>query len=332
MEQLEEYVLQLDHANFIIKEDTAYYRTSRDFKDRIFRLLFSEKEEALELFNALEETNYAQTEKLEIVTLEDAIYNQKVNDLAFQYSAALLSVVEHQSSWSENMPLREMVYLARTYEKILDNRKAYQKKLYQIPTPHLFVLYNGQEERPTETIQYLSEAFLRKEGSLYGQIMVKIININYHKQHPILLRSRTLREYSYFIEEVRGNMRKKGMDRDEAIRHAIWSCTGKGILKSFLEQHGSEVENMLTLYLTEEEFIDIRAEEKAEELVEERAEKLVEERAKKLVEERAEKLAEERAEEKEREIVCNIARSGMIPAKIVEMTGIPEATVKRYLE
>ena len=81
---------------------------------------------------------------------------------------------------------------------------------------------------------------------------------------------------------------------------------------------------MLTLYLTEEEFIDIRAEEKAEELVEERAEKLVEERAK--------KLAEERAEEKEREIVCNIARSGMIPAKIVEMTGIPEATVKRYLE
>ena len=94
------------------------------------------------------------------------------------------------------------------------------------------------------------------------------------------------------------------------------------------------------MYLTEEEFIDIRAEEKAEELVEERAEKLVEERAEKLVEERAkklaeeraEKLADERAEEKEREIVCNIARSGMIPEKIVEMTGIPEATVKRYLE
>ena len=54
--------------------------------------------------------------RLEIVTLRDAVGNKKLNDLAYQYDLLLLSIVEHQSTWSENMPLRELAYLGRTYE------------------------------------------------------------------------------------------------------------------------------------------------------------------------------------------------------------------------
>ena len=49
--------------------------------------------------------------RLEIVTLRDAVGNKKLNDLAYQYDLLLLSIVEHQSTWSENMPLRELAYL-----------------------------------------------------------------------------------------------------------------------------------------------------------------------------------------------------------------------------
>ena len=55
-------------------------------------------------------------DRLEIVTLRDAVGNKKLNDLAYQYDLLLLSIVEHQSTWSENMPLRELAYLGRTYE------------------------------------------------------------------------------------------------------------------------------------------------------------------------------------------------------------------------
>lgn len=105
--------------HFIIKEDTAPYRTNRNFKDRMFQLLFSEKDAAWELFCALEGDEFMEkgdADRLEIVTLRDAVGNKKLNDLAYQYDLLLLSIVEHQSTWSENMPLRELAYLGRTYE------------------------------------------------------------------------------------------------------------------------------------------------------------------------------------------------------------------------
>ena len=85
----------------------------------MFQLLFSEKDAAWELFCALEGDEFMEkgdAGRLEIVTLRDAVGNKKLNDLAYQYDLLLLSIVEHQSTWSENMPLRELAYLGRTYE------------------------------------------------------------------------------------------------------------------------------------------------------------------------------------------------------------------------
>ena len=45
----------------------------RTHKDRLFHRLFSEKENALSLYNALNGTNYGMEDGLKIVTLEDAI-------------------------------------------------------------------------------------------------------------------------------------------------------------------------------------------------------------------------------------------------------------------
>ena len=86
--------------HFIIKEDTIPYRTNRNFKDRMFQLLFSEKDAAWELFCALEGDEFM----------------EKGDAGRLEYDLLLLSIVEHQSTWIENMPLRELAYLGRTYE------------------------------------------------------------------------------------------------------------------------------------------------------------------------------------------------------------------------
>ena len=49
-------------------------RVSRTHKARLFEMIFSDKKELLELYNAVNQTNYADPEALEINTLENAIY------------------------------------------------------------------------------------------------------------------------------------------------------------------------------------------------------------------------------------------------------------------
>ena len=56
MKLLDDYILQTSTQSLILKENTASYASNREFKDGMFRLLFSEKRAALELLNSLEGT------------------------------------------------------------------------------------------------------------------------------------------------------------------------------------------------------------------------------------------------------------------------------------
>ena len=57
--------------------------THRNYKDTVFRMLFSDRKNLLSLYNAVSGAHYDDPEKLEIVTLENAIYMGMKNDLAF---------------------------------------------------------------------------------------------------------------------------------------------------------------------------------------------------------------------------------------------------------
>ena len=49
-------------------------RANKKYKDTVFRMLFSNRENLLSLYNAINGTAYENPEALEIVTLENAIY------------------------------------------------------------------------------------------------------------------------------------------------------------------------------------------------------------------------------------------------------------------
>ncbi|MBD5471864.1 MAG: hypothetical protein HDR20_02855, partial [Lachnospiraceae bacterium] len=56
----------------------------RNVKDRLFRYLFEKDREALlDLYNALNGTEYRDSSQLEIVTIESAVYVVMKNDLAY---------------------------------------------------------------------------------------------------------------------------------------------------------------------------------------------------------------------------------------------------------
>ena len=61
--------------------------TNRNYKDTIFRMLFSDRKNLLSLYNAVNQSNYNNPADLEIVTLENAIYMGMKNDLAQSFGS-----------------------------------------------------------------------------------------------------------------------------------------------------------------------------------------------------------------------------------------------------
>ena len=56
---------------------------NRTYKDRLFKIIFEDKKELLNLYNALTGKDYQNPDELEINTLEDVIYIHLKNDVSF---------------------------------------------------------------------------------------------------------------------------------------------------------------------------------------------------------------------------------------------------------
>lgn len=80
-----------------IMEVQYLIKINKRYKDRLFRMVFSEKKDLLELYNAMNGSSYSDPEELEIVTLDDVIYMGLKNDAAFIVDE-VLSLWEHQST------------------------------------------------------------------------------------------------------------------------------------------------------------------------------------------------------------------------------------------
>ncbi len=90
---------------------------NRQYKSKIFAMLYQDKKELLSLYNAVNGTNYKDPEQLEINTLENAIYMSMHNDISFVIGCNV-SLYEHQSTFSPNLPLRFLFYMSDLYSKM----------------------------------------------------------------------------------------------------------------------------------------------------------------------------------------------------------------------
>ena len=104
--------------------------TNRNYKDTVFRMLFSDRKNLLSLYNAVNQSNYNNPDDLEIVTLENAIYMGMKNDLAFIMDTNLY-LYEHQSTYNPNMPLRDLFYICSEYQKLVDKKSLFSSTLQE---------------------------------------------------------------------------------------------------------------------------------------------------------------------------------------------------------
>ncbi|MDR2795585.1 MAG: Rpn family recombination-promoting nuclease/putative transposase [Spirochaetaceae bacterium] len=99
---------------------------------------------------------------VEINTLQNALFMDRVNDLSFTIVDTL---VEHQSTLNPDIALRLLTYMSKLYERMMDGKRVYSRKQMSIPRPEFIVLYNGKEEMPAESTLKLSGLYKKVKGT-----------------------------------------------------------------------------------------------------------------------------------------------------------------------
>ena len=218
----------------------------RTYKDSVFRKRFNSKKRLLELYNALENTDYGEEAEVEIITLDNAIYHGVRNDVSFTINGKHAVFIEHQASDPKNISLRSLLHVVSSYLEVFQLKELHER-IITLPTPSFYLLYNGTTSYPEEHILKLSSAFQggTKEHSL--ELKVKMININYGKS-KLLERSKNLKDYAYFVYLIR-DYQKEGFELEAAVSKAIDQCIEEGIMGDFLQKNRQAVLQMNCLGL-----------------------------------------------------------------------------------
>lgn len=222
---------------------------NRLYKTRMFEMIFSNRQELLELYNAVNQTDYKDPAELEINTLENAIYLSMHNDLSFVIDSRL-SLYEHQSTWNPNIPLRCLMYISDLYSGMTKDENLYGSKTVKLPAPRFLVFYNGVEKRPEKEILKLSDAYLVAEENPALELKAEFLNINPGNNEILLEMCKTLKDYSEYTHKVREYT--KTMDISDAVEKAITECIQEGTLADFLKQNRAEAKKM-SIYEYDEE-------------------------------------------------------------------------------
>ena len=223
---------------------------NREFKSDVFTMLMEYPEYALQVYNAINGSDYDDPSMVEIKTLDRGFSLTVHNDSAFVIDSNL-SIYEHQSTVCPNMPLRSLIYYADIMRPYIKNKDIFYKKLINIPTPQFVVLYNGEEEQPEISEQRLSDAFIHKTDNPEIELVCTVYNINNGKNKKLVENCYVLYGYMTFVSYVRL------YDKDpevptlkDAIKKAMDRCIDEDILKEFFLSHYDEVQKVVELDYT----------------------------------------------------------------------------------
>ena len=235
---------------------------NRMYKSRIFAMLFTDRNELLELYNAINGTSYDDPHLLQINTLENAIYMSMQNDVSFIIEM-WLNLYEHQSTYSPNLPVRYLLYVADVYSDYTKDMNLYGTRAVKLPTPKFVIFYNGQEEQPDRKELKLSELFATPDSEPSLELTAVMLNINKGHNKKLMETCRTLHDYAEYTARVREYAAM--MILDEAVERAITECINEGILADFLKKNRAEAKKVSIYEYDEERHMRQTREEGVEE-------------------------------------------------------------------
>jgi len=181
-----------------------------------------------------------------LVTLENVLVTGQYNDLGVQVKDKLILLAEAQSTFSENIPLRMLMYLGSTYKEYVEEHKIslYREKRVKVPRPELYVVYTGDRKTVPEELR-LSDMY---DGHGAVELTVKVLRDDGSGD--------ILDQYIEFSKIFDNQVKAHG--RTQAALDGTFSeCLEKNILKPFLESRKKEVLDIMTTLFSQEKVWEI---------------------------------------------------------------------------
>ena len=212
---------------------------TRTVKDSVFTYLFRQPEYTRQLYLSLhpEDTDVTEAD-CKLVTLQNILTTGLYNDLGIQVRNKILLLVEAQSTFSVNIALRMLLYLASTYKEYVEEQKLdlYGGSAISIPRPELYVVYTGERANVPEVLR-LSDLY---DGAGSAEIEVKVLRDDGTGD--------ILDQYIRFCKITDGQRKLYG-STVRAVSETIRLCMEQNILAPFLASRQKEVSDiMVTLY------------------------------------------------------------------------------------
>lgn len=231
---------------------------NREHKDRLFTFIFGREENkswTLELYNAVNGSHHDNPEEIEFNTIGEAMYMGMKNDVSFILHNEV-NLYEQQSTFNPNMPVRQLMYLGRMYDRYIQEHdlSIFSSCQIELPVPRLVTFYNGLEDS-SDRILRLRDAFGEDAEKSDVSVSVHMINVNYGHNKKLLEACRPLSEYSWLINRIRTNRRY--MEIGEAVDAAIDEMPQEFVIRKFLIGNRAEVKNMCLTEYDEEKTWEI---------------------------------------------------------------------------
>ena len=219
----------------------------RNAKDSIFCDLFSRPEYCLQLYKVLHPEDQDVTEEnITLMTLTNLMVRSRYNDLGILVRDRLLVLVEAQSTFTENILIRFILYLADTYNRYIKrmNLNIYGSKKVRLPIPELYVIYHGERGDKPDEISLSKDIFeTDSSGSIFVNVKAKII----YDSTP----GDIIDQFLTFARVFDQQIQKYGRTRDAAAE-TLRICRDQNVLKDYLERMETEAAEIMFTWLDEQ--------------------------------------------------------------------------------
>ena len=219
----------------------------RTAKNSVFLNLFQDKSYLLKLYKTLHPEDTAATEdSLTDVTIENVLTDNLYNDLGFIVGNKLMILVEAQSTWTMNILVRVLLYLAQSYHEYFQrtSQNYYKSKKVKMPKPELYVIFTGNKGRKPDRISLSKEFF---EGAdIDIEVKAKVI---YESNEDDIIN-----QYIIFCKVFNEQTKMHGMTR-KAVTETIRICKDRNVLRDYLFKKEKEVVTIMMSLFDEEQIM-----------------------------------------------------------------------------
>jgi translation initiation factor 2 beta subunit (eIF-2beta)/eIF-5 len=225
-------------------------KAKRTTKNSVFLNLFGDKKYLLQLYQTLHPEDADITEDdLDIVTIENILTDNLYNDLGLiAHGDKLLLLLEAQSTWTVNILIRVLMYLAQSYHEycVKTSQSLYRSKKVKIPQPELFIIFTGNQGKKPEVLSLSEEFFGGAETAV--EVKAKVI---YESDGDDIIN-----QYIIFCKVFDDQRKKHGLTQ-KAVEETIRICKDRNILRNYLENKEMEVVTIMMSLFDEEQIMKI---------------------------------------------------------------------------